>query len=332
MKKTSIQNRLKKIKRAVLFFSIVALMLVFIVFADRYVPTTFDGIKLWAVCVLPSLFPFFFLTLFLTKTFTLSLLCEVFEKPCRFLFRTGGVAAYVFFMSAISGYPVGARIIYELKTKNLIGKDEATRMSCFCSTSGPLFIVGSVGVGLLYDKTAGLIMLFSHLISALTVGVIFRNYGDKSCVTNIKPCFTKTESVLYDSIYNSVISVLCVGGFIAVFFTLSKILTDFKILYPLEIFFENILAFLGVEGVGKAFSVGLIECTLGCFELSKLASASSVAPLCCALISFGGISVLFQSAIYLVSAKIRVGIFLAAKTLHTVISFIICYLLFLLFY
>lgn len=316
----------KTIRRIAAVF-ICAVMPILVFFPERYVPAALEGIKLWALCVLPSLFPFFFLTLLLTKNYCVERLARAFDRPSKLLFRCGGVSVYVFFMSVLSGYPVGARLIGELREKGVIGKDEATRMSALCSTSGPLFIVGSVGTGMLGDKSIGLIMLVCHILSAFLCGICFRFYGksDRACphaeplIARIRP-----DNVLYESVYGAVISILCVGGFICLFYTLSEILADFKILLPLEYLFNALLAPLGVENIGKAFAAGLIECTRGCGMLSQSASASAVAAPCCALISFGGVSVIFQSAVYLSKAGADMRMFLLSKTLQTLFSFVLC--------
>ena len=44
----------------------------------------------------------------------------------------------------ISGYPMGAKIVTDLRTNNNCTKDEGERMLCFTNNSGPLFIIGTV--------------------------------------------------------------------------------------------------------------------------------------------------------------------------------------------
>ena len=80
-------------------------------------------------------------------------------------------------MGIISGYPVGAKIVANLKENNLCTKLEAERLIAFTNNSGPLFIVGTVGVGMFYSPSLGLILLFTHVLSCLTVGFLFRWWG-----------------------------------------------------------------------------------------------------------------------------------------------------------
>lgn len=310
---------MKKLVHLFYFIILIALMICLVLFPDRYMPECFNGLKLWAIAVLPSLLPFFFLTTLMTLTCSLSKLSKLANPLTTRLYNTVGISAYVQLMSFISGYPVGAKIISELKEHNLISNDEATRMSCFCSTSGPLFIVGSVSIAMFENKKLGAILLLTHLLSSILTGIIFRFYGEKSAPSFIQPSQQRVDNALYESIYRSVISVIIVGGFVAIFYTLAQILSDFRILkiieYPLK--------FLLGEN-SNAFCQGLIECTKGCKLLAKSPSINSVC-LTSSLIAFGGLSVIFQSLIYLKQSKVNVKVFIASKFAQMFIAYFLTF-------
>lgn len=303
---------------------ILFLMLAFIFKSDKYIPYSKEGLLLYATTVLPSLLPFFFLTAIMTGLGSLNAIFKKLNKPSKFLFRQSGACFYAFTMSALSGYPVGSRIVYDLKTKGLIGEDEATRMSTMSSTSGPLFIVGAVGVGMFNDKFYGFIMLISHLLSALLSGLAFRFYGKDDLSTKTLKFNSNSDNLIYESIYSSVISVMCVGGFVAIFYVFSEIAFDCKLLYPLQKLLELIFK---EENIAKAITMGIIECTKGCSMLSQIEKSALTASCAVALISLGGLSVSAQSITYLSRAKVNLKIFLLSKLLQTVTSFSICYLL-----
>ena len=48
-------------------------------------------------------------------------------------------------------------------------------MLSFCSTSGPMFIIGAVGAGMFNSTFAGYIMFTSHVLGAFLNGIIYRN-------------------------------------------------------------------------------------------------------------------------------------------------------------
>ncbi len=321
-----------KLKKLFLIVLLLFFMVMLIAFPDKYIKSCLQGITLWGITVLPSLLPFFFLTQLLTFTGVLNGLSRKASKITYPLLKCNGLSLYAFLMSILSGYPVGSRIVYDLKTSGLISKSEATKIGVLASTSGPLFIIGAVGIGMFNDKTVGLIIYISHILSSILVGLTFRNYG-KEINSNFTLSPNKTQdNILYASIYNAVISAIIVGGFISVFYVFAEILQDTKVLLPLEKLFELIFTLLGGNGeTAKAFTIGLVECTSGAKKLSLLKNTVLSASLSCALISFGGISIIMQSLIYLERAEVNPKTFILGKLLQTIFSFILSFILLTLF-
>ncbi len=116
---------------------------------------------------------------------------------------------------------------------------------------------------------------------------------------------------------------LVVGGFVAVFYTFSEMAENLKLLLPLQKFLSLFLD----EGLAKGVSAGLIECTKGAMMLSSYSKGKLSYALSSAIISFGGLSVWFQSLAYLQKAGVRFWVFAVSKILHTVICFLVCYIL-----
>lgn len=304
---------------AVVFFAIGIIL----VKPEIYVESAFYGIKLWAIKILPALLPFFFLTALAVKLGVADLISKIFEKPCKLLFKVSGMGAFIFVMSILSGYPVGAKMVAELSKKGILNKAESTKISTFCSTSGPLFIVGSVGIGMFANKTAGFIILASHLISAIICGVIFSFYGKSESEKRLVLSPTKSDNALYDCIYSSVVSVLLVGGFVCVFCLFSDLARNLNLFMP----FQKLLSPIFGEEISSAFCYGLIECTKGCNLLAKCGLSTYSLAFATALISFGGVSVWAQSIIFLSQAKVDLKVFCISKTLQAVLSFFICVLI-----
>lgn len=302
-----------------------ACILVILFRPEIYVSSAFEGIKLWAMVVLPSLLPFFFFTALLSKTGVTEKTAKLLEKPCNFLFRTGGYAAYAFLMSVLSGYPVGAKIIGDLGENGLIGKDEATKMSAFCSTSGPIFIAGSVGTGMFGSAKAGRFLLLIHILSAIAVGLVFR-FAGKSKPTETRKFIpkireNKSDNALYDCVFSSVVSIAVVGGFICVFYVLADIAENNNLLFPLC---KAVEFLTGNPDLSKAFSYGLIECTRGCKMLANCGLSTYSLTFASMLIAFGGVSVLVQSISFLKKAGVKISYFLSAKIVQTLLAAIFC--------
>ena len=298
---------------------------------EKYSSSCILGLKLWAFTVLPSLLPFFFLTTLLTKTGTLLSLSEKLSPVSKFLFKQKGVSFYAFVMSILSGYPIGSRIVYDLKTQNVISRSESEKLSVLASTSGVIFIIGVVGITMFKSKTIGVLLYLTHILSAVLVGIIFRNHGNLTRNENFK-INHPTDSILYESVYGSVISSLIVGGFISIFYVFTDVALNNNLLTPIEFIFDKIFTlFGGNKEVARAFSVGLIECTRGCKELSALPITPLTIALSGALISFSGLSIIMQSLAFLQKAEVNSLFFIKGKLLQTLITFILLYFIFALF-
>ena len=213
-------------------------------------------------------------------------------------------------MSAISGYPMGARLTADFYARDLIDKDEACRICTFCSTSGPMFIIGTVGVGLLFSFKIGVIVLFSHMLAAILNGLIYRSYKAK----NFSPRplkFSKTEeqNLLSTCMYNAMQSVLMVGGFIAFAYLLIDVLLNLGLLSGIAKVF------------GKGITTGIIEVTRGCLELGKSGLSSlATTVIASGLISFGGFSIHMQNLAFLRQTNVSTSFYFLQKITHTVLS------------
>ena len=326
---------LKHFSKIMLTLGISACMVIILIRPDVYVASALEGVKLWALVVLPSLLPFFFFTSLLAKIGATERMARTLTKPCRKVFGTSGYAAYALLMSILSGYPVGAKIIGDLGENGLIDETDATKMSAFCSTSGPLFIVGSVGVGMFGSAAAGKLLFIVHAFSALITGLIFRFFGraeitttrtskntPKSCRPQVSPAKTRAANgnALYDCVYSSVISIATVGGFICVFYVVADIFQNLDLLRPI---WKTLFFVTKNEPLSRAFSYGLIECTRGCKMLALCRLSTYSLAFASSLIAFGGVSVLVQSVCFLKKANVKIPVFLLAKTIQTVISFLL---------
>ena len=158
----------------ILSIFVVFVIINMVIFPDLYISQTLNGITAWAFNVLPSVLPFIFLTKVLSQLGTVEKFSNIFSMPCEKLFKAHAVSSYVFLMSIISGYPVGAKMTADLYESGKITKNDAFKMTSFCSTSGPMFIIGAVGIGMLKNATFGYIIMISHIIGALLNGLLYR--------------------------------------------------------------------------------------------------------------------------------------------------------------
>lgn len=307
--------------RYLLIFAVLLLTVPVVIFPDRYVSSVWNGFKLFALSVLPALFPFFFFTKILSGLNFGYDLGLVLKKPLGKIFRAPASSGYILAMSMLCGYPVGAKLVADFCEKGYISAREAKAVSAFTSTSGPLFIVGTVGVGMLGNKTAGFIILISHYLSALLNGIIFRPKETSSVTLPARP-LTDYNSLLSEGIYSALSSVAVVGGYVAIFNLVLDLFADIGIISLLS-------APLQWLGLGKTAAQGtassLVEITKGCLLLSESGYPLSItAPLCAFGITFGGLSVTLQSLTFLGKSKISPLYYLLTKSVQGVTAFIFC--------
>ena len=136
---------------------ILLLMCAVLINPERYLSSVKDGVILFWAAVLPALFPFFFFTRMLTGLGFPETVGKFFEKPVKFLFHTPPISAYIFFMSVLSGYPIGAKLISEFYKNGVINTEESKKIIAFSSTSAPLFVIGTLGVFMLDNVLYGVV-------------------------------------------------------------------------------------------------------------------------------------------------------------------------------
>ena len=175
------------------------------------------------------------------------------KKPIQKIFNVPGEGAIAIIMGIISGYPTGAKIVVNFKEKNICSKEEGERLLAFTNNSGPLFILGTVGISLFGSVRIGYVLLVSHIISSLIVGIIFKNWK-KSKQKAYTGLVEKVEShrnvglkdlgeILGNAIKKSIKTILNIGGFIVIFSVILSILRNcgfFNIV-------ENIASFFKIE-------------------------------------------------------------------------------------
>lgn len=308
-----------KAKNIIFSIAVFALIVCFAINAQKYAAVTLDGITLWALNLVPSVFPYFVFTALLTNLGIVTLLSLKTAPLTRRIFGCNGLSGYAFFMSVLSGYPTGSKITAELYENKLITYEEAVKTSGFCSTSGPLFIIGTIG-GLLNNAKTATVILIAHLSSVLITAFIFKGKTPPKTKQNFP--LKNVDNIIYNAVYDSVISLFILGGVITVYYVITEMLFDTGLLTLPLLAFEKIL---GSKEVAKAFITGIFECTKG-IKAITLARSNLTVPLIGFLISFGGLSVITQSVIFLKKAKIKTAVFFASKIIQAVLCFLILYI------
>ena len=171
-KKCSFKSFFKNSKNKIITIIILAICFVFILNPSVYSKSCLNAISVWALNVLPMLLPFFIFTRIIV------LICppkkSVLDKPFKKFYNTPNGSFLIFFLSVISGYPMGAKLISNMYENKYIDNDDALSTLSFCSISGPMFMIGTVGVSIFHSYKAGLIIMIANLLASIFNGLIFR--------------------------------------------------------------------------------------------------------------------------------------------------------------
>lgn len=194
---------------------------------------------LFANSVLPSLLPFFIATELLSYSGIIPYLGKALNKFMRPIFNVPGEGAFAFIMGIISGYPIGAKIVTNFRQNGICTKEEGERLIAFTNNSGPLFIIGTVGISLFFDTRTGILLFLSHILACFTVGFVFRFWKKKSknkfeyasttsnitkqtsisfTSQNIECNFANLGTILSKSISNAISNVVMIGRLCCIIF------------------------------------------------------------------------------------------------------------------
>ena len=88
--------------------------------------------------------------------------CNSFSKK---LFNSPGIGTYSMIMSTLSGYPIGAKVVGDLHSNQLICDADAKKMITYSMTSGPAFIIGTIGIGLFNNINIGILLFITHILA-----------------------------------------------------------------------------------------------------------------------------------------------------------------------
>lgn len=319
------------LKKTAAILIIVAVMVVFLINPVKYRLSVFQGAMVFGTVILPAALPFFFFSKLLLELGAAETLSSIFAPVMKRLYRCKGETAYIFIMSVLSGYPVGAKLTREMYDNNIISAAEAKRSVAFCSTSGPIFIIGSVGAGIFGSVKLGVILLIAHLIGALINGLLYSRIGAKSgrstpktpAPSIIPPPSKPLDKILSDSIYSTMIQLLIIGGYVALFYMIADIASTTGITRPLIWLAKGLLKPLAAAQYAPSFVNGLLEMTRGQIELASSAAGSisiATASVSAFTIAWGGLSVHIQNISFLSGAKVKISFYLLSKTTQAIIT------------
>lgn len=262
-----------------------------------------EGVWLCLHTVIPSLLPFFVLSILLT-----SALSGASIPMLRPLGRLCGVprgAESLLLIGMLGGYPAGAQSVAQCYREGQLSQQDAQRMLPFCNLAGPAFLFGIVGQNFRHSYVPwGLWGI--HILSALLAAIITRN--DRTNSAALRSAQTLSLS---QALQKSLRILATVCGWIVLFRILISFLQRWFLWY--------------LPASSQVAISGLLELSNGCCELSRIDSEGLRFVIATGLLSFGGICVTMQTAS--VTAGLKLKPYICGKLLQLLISLLLAVIL-----
>lgn len=257
------------------------------------------GIELCLRTVVPSLFPFFLLSVVLTDSFSgISMpLLQPFAKLCRI--PKG--AESIWLSGYLGGYPVGAQCISQAYSAGQLRRSDAERMLAFCNNAGPAFLFGMIS-SVFPEKWYAWALWGIHIASSIFVALVLPGDRSEMSVSPNRSKFSLSEAL------NSAIRVmLAVCGWVILFRVMITFMERwFLWMLPVEL---------------QVLLTGLLELSNGCCALLSVSDIRIRFLICSGILAFGGLCVTMQTVS--VVNKLSLRFYLQGKLMQTIFSLIL---------
>lgn len=304
---TVIKKQLTKFKYLSVYLICIYLCVMLILDFELCKKSILHGIFLCCDTLIPSMFPFMFLSSFIVKIGLLNKKIKPLDKISYALFDLPFLSFIVFILSIIGGYPIGGKTIKSLYEEGSITENQAKRLILFCINPGPSFVINTIGITFFSRQKIGIIIYISVIFSNIIIAFLSRIITNKERLEESQTAkrISLSEAFVKSGAEASS-AMIGVCGWVLLFSCFIGILSA-------GIKNQAILNFL----------YGFLEVTTGC---EKLVSTSNI-PLIAGIISWAGLSVHFQIMDCIEKTETDIKLFLAVRVIAASLSLIICHLI-----
>ena len=280
------------------FFSAAGILLL-ILDAKTALQGATEGIRLCLYTVVPSLLPFFVLSMLLTGA--LMGATVGFLRPLGAILGIPKGSESLLLTGILGGYPTGAQAVAQNWRNGYLNADNANRMMVICNLAGPAFLFGIVGSQFSSVSVTWMLWMIHVLSAVITAALLPKPIQQFTSVRRGTP-ISVTEAVS-----RSVHVMATVCGWIVLFRVILAFLSRW-FLWMLPISLEVLI-------------FGLLELANGCCALHQIPHEGLRFILASAMLSFGGLCVSMQTASVTTGLDFR-G-YVPGKLLQTAISIIL---------
>lgn len=285
-----------KRKPWIMILILTVLMIMLMLETQTILKGTQDGIHIAVNNIIPSLFPFIFISSLLNKRL-LGMHISFLRPVCQLTGIPQG-AESLLLLGLIGGYPLGAQLISDSYRNGQLDKHCAQRMLGFCNNAGPAFIIGMLAP-LFSAPITVYILWFIHILSALTTGIILP-HKNRSSVKIRRGEYITLATALNGSL--KILAGIC--GWVILFRGLISVF---------ELWFMPLL-----PKSCSVFLAGMLELSNGCISLLGIPDERIRFLLSSCMLSAGGLCIVMQTKS--IVGDLGLGMYLPGKTLQAAIS------------
>lgn len=288
-----------------------------IIFSSEVTQSVLQSIDLCLTVIVPSLYGFLVLSGFFVKSGLYRYASVPFRLISRHILKIPTELFSVFLISQIGGYPVGAKLLTDLKAENKLSDDDASALMCYCYSSGPAFIIGTVGIKLFSSVKIGCIMFLAVFIANLIVSVIIGSFRKTPPKKIERKQINFSFEILIDSINSGAKSLFRICTMIIFFSVIVGILDASGIIPRVAEVISQI------SGSDSKIIETIIKSVIEISHITEFpAGVYSMLPIFAGLVSFGGICVMIQAS-EIINNNFPIRKFLLLRPLVAILSSVI---------
>lgn len=261
------------------------------------------GIELCLNALIPSLFPFIFLSIWTSSR--LSDFSGILLRPIGRLCGIPKGCESLLLISFMGGYPVGAQTISRLWENKSLDSVTAKRLLGFCNLAGPSFIFGVLGQIFQSGKLC-LLLWLTQVISAILTAILLPKTD-----TPQEAKFAESSVSLTNALQQSIVAMSRICGW-TILFRIAITVLDRWLFW---IFNDTTVVLL----------TGILELSNGAMALHLIDDPGLRFILAAALLSFGGLCVYMQTCS--VTGPLGTGMYIPGKVIQALISTILAILI-----
>lgn len=328
-------KQIKITKNLLLTILLSSIILYFILKPQNCMDYTLQGLKLFMKSVFPTIFPFLVICNMLIEFNGIEIYSKMLGRSLTTPMGLSQNSNFALVASIFCGYPIGARYACELYENSYIDRNEFDRLINIASNSGPIFTIGALGVGMMGNRSIGVIIMISCYLSAFLIGILTRKatdtkktinkYNLKAISSNDSNTQKSMGTIIKDAVTDGLNGIMLIGGYIILFSILINIIKDNNITKTLMGYLSS--RYPHANDVYGVF-LGMIDLTNGCSIITS--SNLNIKIQTCILsffCAFGSLSVVAQANSFFYKFNVDIKKYIMIKLVQGLAASLITFII-----